>query len=194
MTRYDIVIPGNYFCDLIFTGFEHFPELGTEVYTEGVNVTVGGVLNTVIAFNRLGTKTAWLGAVGTDFFSRFALDTAEQNGVDVSLIKKVDGPLQRVTVAISYPNDRAFVTYVDVAPPDIELIMDVADTIDARHVHFPGLVIDPRAPDVLKRLRARGITVSMDCQHRPVTVDMAPVREVLAQVDIPERRGLKPPG
>jgi sugar/nucleoside kinase (ribokinase family) len=184
MTRYDIVIPGNYFCDLIFTGFEHFPELGTEVYTEGVNVTVGGVLNTVIAFNRLGTKTAWLGAVGTDFFSRFALDTAEQNGVDVSLIKKIDEPLQRVTVAISYPNDRAFVTHVDVAPPDIELIMDVADTVDARHVHFPGLVIDPRAPDVLKRIRARGITVSMDCQHRPVTVDMAPVREVLAQVDI----------
>jgi sugar/nucleoside kinase (ribokinase family) len=166
MPTYDFVIPGSYFCDLIFTGFPHFPELGTEVYTDAFTVTAGGVLNTVVALNRLGMKTAWLGAVGNDFFSRYALETAEQSGVDTRLIQRLDAPLQRVTVAISYPNDRAFVTYVDNTPPDIDLLAGVVDTVDTRHLHFPGLVSDPRTPEVLQRARARGISISMDCQHR----------------------------
>jgi sugar/nucleoside kinase (ribokinase family) len=184
MPTYDFVIPGSYFCDLIFTGFPHFPELGTEIYTDAFTVTAGGVLNTVVALNRLGMKTAWLGAVGNDFFSRYALETAEQSGVDTRLIQHLDAPLQRVTVAISYPNDRAFVTYVDNTPPDIDLLAGIVDTVDTRHLHFPGLVSDPRTPEVLQRARARGISISMDCQHRPETLDTPPVRDVLAHLDI----------
>lgn len=89
-----------------------------------------------------------------------------------------------MTVAISYPKDRAFVTYVDHAPNAIELLIESMDKLTFKHLHFTGLPLDPRTPEVLQQVRARGISVSMDCQHRPVTLAVSPVREILSQVDI----------
>lgn len=182
--QYDILVPGHYFCDLIFTGLPQFPALGTEVYTQGLSVAVGGVMNTVIALQRLGTRVGWVGQMGTDFFSAFVAQQAEREGVDLSLIQRVDRPLQRVTVAMSYPHDRAFLTYVDSAPNSIDLVLGALEQIPFRHLHFTGLQTDPRTPDLLRRVRARGVTISMDCQHRPVTLEQPIVREVLSLVDI----------
>ena len=67
----DVIVPGHYFCDIVFTGLPAFPAPGTEIYCDDVNVVPGGVLNTVVAFKRLGVKVGWLGALGEDFFSRF---------------------------------------------------------------------------------------------------------------------------
>jgi sugar/nucleoside kinase (ribokinase family) len=184
LTEYDILIPGNYFCDLIFTGFPQFPALGTEVYTQELTVTVGGVLNTVIAMRRLGVNVGWLGQIGSDFFSRFVLETVEKEGVDTSLLRRVDDPYQRVTVSVSYPQDRAFITYVDPATTSVEMTLEALDNLKFRHLHFTGLQLDPRTPELLKMAKARGATLSMDCQHRPVTLESPLVREILSQLTL----------
>jgi sugar/nucleoside kinase (ribokinase family) len=182
--NYDILIPGNYFCDLIFTGIPRFPSLGTEVYTTGLTVTVGGVLNTVIGLRRLGVNVGWCGRIGNDMFSQFVLSQIQKEGVDLELLQQIDGQFQRVTVAISYPEDRAFLSYADAAPNSIDLVLENMDKIDFRHLHFTGLQVDPRTPDLLRQVRARGVTISMDCQHRPTTLATPPVAEVLSLVDI----------
>lgn len=184
MTHYDILLPGNYFCDLIFTGFPHFPALGSEVYTQGLTVTIGGALNTVVALHRLGVKVGWVGRVGTDIFSRYVLDTVEREGLDTSLIKRVDAPFQRVTASLSYPQDRAFITYVDPAPSPIELVIEVQDKVSFRHLHFTGFQLDPRTPDVLTAMKVRGVSVSMDCQDRPITLDTPGVGETISSLTI----------
>jgi hypothetical protein len=181
---YDVLIPGNYFCDIIFTGMPQFPALGTEIYTTGLTVTVGGVMNTVIALRRLGVGVGWVGQVGDDFFSQFVLAEAQREGLDTSLIQRVPHALQRLTVALSYPHDRAFVTYVDPAPTSVEMLAAAAENVRFRHAHFTGLQLDPQTPGLLRRLRQRGISISMDCQHRPVSVDEPLVQEVLGLLDI----------
>lgn len=184
MTHYDILIPGNYFCDLIFTGIPSFPALGSEVYTENLAVTVGGVLNTVIGLKRLGVNVGWLGHIGTDLFSRFVLDFVEKEGLDTSLLTQVDAPFQRVTVAISYPHERAFLTYIDPSATPVEMALESLDKISFSHLHFTGFQLDPHTLDVIKAARARGITVTMDCQDRPMTLDTPGVRDTLQHLDI----------
>ena len=77
---YDILIPGHYFCDIIFTGIPGFPALGTELFTKEVTVVPGGVMNTVVGLTRLGVRVAWLSTLGDDFFSLFAAETARAEG------------------------------------------------------------------------------------------------------------------
>lgn len=184
MKRCDILIPGNYFCDVIFTDLPRFPSLGSEIYTGGLTVTVGGVLNTVIALRRLGVDVGWVGYSGADMFSQFVLDTAAREGIDTSLIQRLDTPFQRVTVSLSYPEDRAFISYVDPAQNSVQMVFEALDSVDFRHLHFTGFQLDPRTLELLDIVRGRGVRVTMDCQDRPFTLETPMVREVLGAVDI----------
>lgn len=179
-----VLVWGNYFCDVIFNGLPRFPSLGTEIYTEGLQIVPGGVMNTVVALQRLQVETGWLGAVGTDIFSRYVLEWAENEHVDTSLLVRLNEPLQRVTVALSYPDDRSFVTYVD-APPDlIPRLAEIAHSGDYTHIHFTGLLVDSRLPPILRAMRDGGLHVSMDCQHREETLQSPGVQDTLKTIDL----------
>ncbi|HVU10774.1 MAG TPA: carbohydrate kinase family protein [Phototrophicaceae bacterium] len=184
MKHCDILIPGNYFCDVIFTGIPGFPALGTELYTQNLSVVPGGCLNTITALTRLGVDTGWIGALGTDPFSHVIDTWITQEKIDRRWLLMLDHPLQRVTVALSYPHDRAFVTYVDPAPDGFDRMWQAVENEECSHLHFTGLWVDPRAPDLLKACRARGITVTMDCQHREDTLASPLVREVVGLIDM----------
>jgi hypothetical protein len=107
-----------------------------------------------------------------------------QEDIQRHWITSVDTPMQRVTVALSYPVDRAFVTYVDPSPDLLSRTFEAIVAEECAHLHFTGLVVDPRVPDLLRACRERGISVSMDCQHRPVTVSEPLAREIISLLDI----------
>ncbi|MEO8395111.1 MAG: PfkB family carbohydrate kinase [Chloroflexota bacterium] len=184
MKRCEILIPGHYFCDVIFTGIPGFPALGTEIYAENLTVVPGGCLNTVTALRRLGVNVGWIGAIGSDIFSRFIDDWITQEKISRDWLAYVDEPFQRVTVALSYPTDRAFVTYTDLAPDQLDEVRRAVEAEECAHLHFTGLTADPRMPDLLCACHARGITVTMDCQHRTETLNSPRVREVLSLLDM----------
>ena len=184
MTHYDILIPGDYFCDVIFTGFPEFPQLGKEVYTQDLNVVAGGTFNTVMGLTQLNVSVGWIAALGNDFFSTYIEGLAHQKGIDTSLLMRLDQPLKRVTVALSYPEDRAFVSYVDPAPDLITMIYQQLDTIQPKIIHFPGLYIDQRMPQLIRDCKARGVIVSLDSQYKDVTLESSLVYDIISQLDI----------
>jgi sugar/nucleoside kinase (ribokinase family) len=184
LERYDILIPGHYFCDIIFTGIPGFPALGTELFTKGLNVVPGGVMNTVVGLTRLGVRVAWLSTLGGDFFSQFAANTARSEGVDLSQVVFTEQPLKRVTVAMSYPDDRAFLTYVDQPPDLFPRLYHALDNVPFRHLHFTGLQLDERTPDLIRACHAKGITVSMDCQYREQTLAEPLVQSIVSSLDL----------
>jgi sugar/nucleoside kinase (ribokinase family) len=182
---FDIIIPGHYFCDLIFTGLDHFPALGTEIFGQGVAVTTGGgALNTSIALRRLGVNVGWAGVLGNDFFSQYVDNALQKEGLSDTLLTRLDAPLSRVTVALSYPDNRAFVTYADTPPDLIDLARKALAKTTCKHIHFAGLVISEAALKFMDDCKTQGIRVSMDCQHREETLDAPLVRETLAGLDL----------
>ncbi len=184
MKRCEILIPGHYFCDLIFTGIPGFPSLGTELYTQNLTVVPGGCLNTVTALRRLGVHVGWMGQIGSDIFSQFVNNWLKQEQIDDSWLTYTDQPMQRVTVALSYPADRAFITYVDPPVDLLDAVRQAVEDDECSHLHFTGFNSDPRIPDLLRACHQHGITVTMDCQHRNETLASPRVREILALLDI----------
>jgi sugar/nucleoside kinase (ribokinase family) len=83
------------------------PALGQDLYAERLMVTPAGCLNTVTALRRLGVDVGWMGVVGNDPFSHIIDKWVAQEDIERYWITSVDTPLQRVTVAPSYPLDRA---------------------------------------------------------------------------------------
>src|SRR5258706_12018913 len=142
--HFEVVIPGDYFCDIIFTGVQGLPEVGKEVYTDDVNVVIGGTLNSVLALRRLGVNIGWMGALGTDFFSHLIEHSLRDEGLDLTLVERLDHALRRVTVALSYPHDRAFITYCEPSDASFEGWFKLLDRATFNHLHLPGLTVDKR--------------------------------------------------
>lgn len=82
MSGYDVLVAGEYYCDLIFAGIDRPPALGDEVIAESLSVRTGGCYNMAVALTRLGVATAWACDFGADLFSRLALEAAKSDGID----------------------------------------------------------------------------------------------------------------
>src|SRR6476620_6997721 len=110
---YDVLLLGGYFCDLIFTGLPELPRLGAEVYGSAFDMVPGAAYTTALALRRLELRAGWACDFGDDFFSQFVLESARRVGLDSSLFRMHAGPVRRVTAALSFPHERAFVSFAD---------------------------------------------------------------------------------
>ncbi len=180
--RYDVILIGDWFCDLIFTGLPRIPELGAEVYGTGFDATPGGAFYTALALHRLGVRSGWLTDFGNDVFSRFVLETIERHGLDTRLFIHRSAPLRRISVAMSFPIDRAFVTYVD--PPPQPDLAQVIERHQPRWVMFASLEVTEERQAVLAAARRAGAQVYLDCQHTEATLETPGLIEMLRSVHI----------
>ena len=117
---FDVHVRGTVFLDIVFTGLEAEPRLGTEVWTSGMGSCPGGIANMAVAAARLGLRTSLAAAFSTDAYGQFCWETlGEQEGVDLSTSHRVDDWHSPVTVSLAYGGDRAMVTHEHPAPtPD----------------------------------------------------------------------------
>lgn len=184
MPRYDVLLFGDYFLDLIFTGLPAMPELGKEIFGADFEMIPGGAFNSALAMQRLGLRVGWAADFGTDDFSRWVADRARAAGLDTSLFIWHDRPLRRVTVALSYPEDRAFVTYVDPGPA-LPAAMKALATASARVVCLAGVYYGNLLDAGLLLVRARRMKLIMDGNSGDEVVLSNPaVRKAVKSVDV----------
>jgi sugar/nucleoside kinase (ribokinase family) len=115
-TRYEVLLPGPYFCDLIFSGLEELSGLGTEVFSREFSLLPGGCFHTVHALHRLDVRVGWACDFGNDPISQLTLAAIRDRGIDDALIRLVERPLCMISATLSLAHDRAFVTYLDRLP------------------------------------------------------------------------------
>ncbi|WP_185275175.1 carbohydrate kinase family protein [Leifsonia shinshuensis] len=108
-----LLFTGDVFCDLIFTGAD-VPVLGQETYADRFGIAVGGSAIRAVAAARLGADSRLVATMGDDVIGTHihALLRAEPN-LDLDELQTVRGYQSPVSVAISGPHDRGFLTYVE---------------------------------------------------------------------------------
>lgn len=159
--KYDVLVAGSYTLDLVFTGLPGLPELGAEVISSGFEMLPGEAFNSAAAMHRLGLKVAWAGDFGCDEFSLFTLERVREEGMDESLFVRHNRPLRRVSVAASFPDDRAFITYYDPEPRYPATLKALA-TASARSLYVPGFYCGPLFDVGVKLARLKRMKVIMD--------------------------------
>ena len=114
---FDVHVRGTVFLDIVFTGLDDEPRLGTEVWTSGMGSCPGGIANMAVAAARLGLRTSLSAAFSTDSYGQFCWQTlGEQEGVDLSTSYRAPDWHSPVTVSLAYGGDRAMVTHEHPAP------------------------------------------------------------------------------
>lgn len=111
---FDAVFPGTLFCDVVFSGLQGFPAPGSEVFADSLVLSPGGAATRGVAAARLGARAAVAGVLGADLFGDAVhAALAAEPGLDLSLTWRSAEIATAVTVALSDPGDRAFITRED---------------------------------------------------------------------------------
>jgi sugar/nucleoside kinase (ribokinase family) len=181
--KYDILVYGPLFCDLIFTDLPAMPALGREIFAGGFTIAIGGSAIVAAALHRLGAQVGLIAELGSDPLSQIARTLLDDLGLDRRLIREHDRPLPQVTVALSLPADRAFITRFErpAAPPDLAAIL--RDN-PARHLHVSSFLAVQETPEAASIARAAGMTVSMDPGWDETALRDPRVRAMIRDLDI----------
>lgn len=178
----DVVIIGEYYCDLIFHSLKETPALGAEVLAGAFDTVPGGSFTPALSFARLGVKAHWACGLGTDLYSALIRDEAKKAGISDVLFQNLDRPLRRVTSVFSMQADRGFLTFVDGPDP----VVDADRVLDCRPriLLLQGLSALLANLALVRRARSAGILVISDCGHVEDSLDNQEICAALAAIDI----------
>lgn len=182
---FDIVVLGDYFYDVIYTGLPEFPALGREIFSSDVTTTGGAMYITAVSLRRLGAHVGWPATFGDDYYSLSVYQFARAEKLDLSLARIVTHPYRRVTTAMPLHGERAFVTFADPEASDLyDHWLHALERAEFRHVHTGGLDCFDSMKPIFEYARSRGATISMDSPDGPHLDEPSVCRERLQWVDI----------
>ena len=170
--KFDLVVFGEFFSDLIFYRLPRRPRFGEESKTDSFLIAPGGGLaTTAIAASRLGTVTGIITRVGGDAESLPTWNQIAQEKLDISACEYRKDLPTALTVCVAYKTDRMMVTYEPINAHLEDLLDSRAVRCkleEARHVHLACALHQPaRWQPLLRGLRKRGITLSADFGWNP---------------------------
>lgn len=180
---YDVLVYGPLFCDLIFSDLPSMPVLGTEIYARDFAVAVGGSAIVAAALHRLGLRVGLIAELGNDPMSGLMKLLLNDLGLDLRLIREHAHPLPQVTVALSFPHERAFVTRFEQpdTPPDLAAVL--RDN-PAKHLHISSFLAAFETLDAPLLAHEAGMTVSMDPGWDEAALRDPRLHRMLREVDI----------
>ncbi|MBV8820290.1 MAG: carbohydrate kinase family protein [Acidobacteriaceae bacterium] len=172
---WDVVVAGDYFLDIVMSGFGHFPRLGEEAFAQRLHQDIGGgAAITSCGLAKLGVNVAVLGVVGAAD-GMWLVKRLIAAGVHASALEHHPNEPSGVTVSVSTPQDRAFYTYYG-ANEHLQNLLKEPEALQsmllARHVHF-ACGPDPETDvELFRSLTRAGVRVSIDVGwHEPWLAD-----------------------
>jgi sugar/nucleoside kinase (ribokinase family) len=188
--RIDVLTIGDLCVDLIVSGKAIVPEFGQkEKLVEDYALEMGGSCSIFACQTaKLGLKTAVIGKVGPDAFGELIVNTLKQSGVSTDYIITTPHLKTGLTVILNRITDRAILTYNGTI--DSVSLVDIPDELlqSVRHFHIGSYFlmkqIQPHYPDLIKRLKHYGTTVSLDTNWDPEERWDSGLWDILPFVDV----------
>ena len=182
-TDCDVLLFGDYFCDVIITGLSEVPRLGADLFGQSMEIGPGGAFITAAWLHKLGVCTRWATRLGNDIFSRFIREEAQRTGLDTSLFREYSQPLRSLSLSFSFQHDRGFISYMDPFPDDLP----IQAMVESQH---PRWVVNSPFDGALEtrflvdRIHQLGAKVFIDCQYVTTTLAEPGLTELLRVTDI----------
>jgi sugar/nucleoside kinase (ribokinase family) len=190
MPRFDLTIAGEINLDLILYGVPEELPRERELLADGMMLTLGGS-SAIMAHNlaALGSRVGFQSRIGDDQLGELALKPLQQSGVDVSRVRQTAGAVKTgLTVILQREGWRNMVTY---AGTIAELTWDDLDfeyLTDSRHFHISSFYLQSglraRVPELFRKMKAAGLTTSLDTNDDPDDGWEGGLDEALRYVDI----------
>jgi sugar/nucleoside kinase (ribokinase family) len=190
MPRFDVTLAGELNLDLILYGLpvELPPE--RELLADRMMLTLGSS-TAIVAHNlaALGCKVGFLSRIGNDALGQIALERLSASGVDVSKVRHTEGEKQTgLTVILQRAKERNILTYpgtiFDLTLEDL----DFDYLTDSGHFHLSSYYLQrglrPHVGELCRRLKAEGLTISLDTNDDPDDKWEGGLEDVLRYVDV----------
>jgi sugar/nucleoside kinase (ribokinase family) len=190
MSRFDVTIAGELNLDLILYGLPEELPPERELLADGMMLTLGSS-SAIVAHNlaALGSRVGFQSLIGQDSLGQIALDRLAEGGVDVSHVRRTQGSTTTgLTVLLPRPTWRNILTYPGTIAELSLKDLDLNYLSDSRHFHFSSLylqqALQPDIAEVLRRLKAAGLTISLDTNDDPQDIWGGGVKDLLKYVDV----------
>lgn len=171
-TRFDITIAGETNLDLILYGLPDTMPMERELLASGFQLTLGGS-SSILAHNMavLGTSVGFTTLVGQDEMGQIALNRLRESGVHLLEVPNKDKLATGVTAVLPHNSQRHILTFpgtiagITIDQLDFEFLQS------ARHFHLSSYFLQsglrPTLPKLFSKLKASGLTVSLDTNDDP---------------------------
>jgi sugar/nucleoside kinase (ribokinase family) len=167
-----VLVVGELNVDLILSGLAAFPVLGKEILAGGAHQVMGSSSAICAAgMARLGLRVDYVGKVGTDTYGDFVTDQLRALGIATHHVIHDRSAQTGVTVSLTYPDDRALVTYLGCSSELRLEDIDASILPGYNHLHvgsyFLQQGLQPGLAELFQRAHHAGLTVSLDMGFDP---------------------------
>ena len=199
MPRFDVTIAGELNLDLILYGLPAELPPERELLADRMALTLGSS-SAIVAHNlsALGCKVGFASRIGDDPLGQIAVDRLAAGGVDVTGVRRVASESKTgLTVILQRRKLRNILTYPGTIFDLTLADLDITYLADARHFHLSSYFLQrsltPQVEELFRRLKAAGLTISLDTNDDPEDRWEGGLMNALQYVDVflPSERELK---
>lgn len=199
MPQFDVTIAGELNLDVVLYGLPSELPPERELLAHDMMITLGGS-SAIVAHNlaALGNRVGFISRIGKDPMGQIALDRVTAAGVDVTRVRRSeDGTGSGMSVILHHGTWRNILTFLGTMSQLSFEDLDLEYLSSARHFHFSSFFLHtslrPRTAELFKKLKAAGLSISMDTNDDPDD-QWQGLEELLPYVDVllpNEREALK---
>ena len=189
MKTFDITIAGELNLDLILYGLPAQMQTERELLASDFRSTLGSS-SAIVAHNAatIGARVAFTTLIGIDDFGRLAIDRLRAAGVDTSHTSRHDTVATGVTILLPHGDHRHILTFPGTIAELTVADLDFDFLVQARHFHLSSVYLQrglhAGLPDLLRRLKEAGLTISLDTNDDPENRWGAPLPEIIPYIDV----------